>query len=119
SIDSFGEWLSNLVGYGNFSGAVSAVSALKNVANNLKGLSEIELDHASAKAMINQLKLTLTNISRENLGDLLADMLGYEDFTGAVTSVGALKNVASKLSELTAIELDHASSRAMVNQLKL
>ena len=119
SIDSFGEWLSNLVGYENFSGAVSAVSALKNVANNLKGLSEIELDHASAKAMINQLKLTLTNISRENLGDLLADMLGYEDFTGAVTSVGALKNVASKLSELTAIELDHASSRAMVNQLKL
>lgn len=119
TIDSFSEWLSNLVGYESFTGAVSAVSALKNVADKLKELSEIELDHASAKAMINQLKLTLTNISRKNFGDLLADMLGYEDFTGAVTSVGALKDVASKLSELTAIELDHASSRAMVNQLKL
>ena len=119
SIDSFGEWLSNLVGYENFSGAVSAVSALKNVANNLKGLSEIELDHASARAMVNQLKLTLQSLSVDSLGEAIDNLLGYDNFGTAVESVNALKQVATKLAELATVEIDHAASRAMVNQLKL
>ena len=119
SIDSFGEWLSNLVGYENFSGAVSAVSALKNVANNLKGLSEIELDHASARAMVNQLKLTLQSLSVDSLGEAIDNLLGYDNFGPAVESVNALKQVATKLAELATVEIDHAASRAMVNQLKL
>lgn len=119
SIDSFGEWLSNLVGYENFSGAVSAVSALKNVANNLKGLSEIELDHASARAMVNQLKLTLQSLTVDSLGEAIDNLLGYDNFGTAVESVNALKQVATKLAELATVEIDHAASRAMVNQLKL
>lgn len=119
SIDSFGEWLSNLVGYENFSGAVSAVSALKNVANNLKGLSEIELDHASARAMVNQLKLTLQSLTVDSLGEAIDNLLGYDSFSTAVESVNALKQVATKLAELATVEIDHAASRAMVNQLKL
>ena len=119
SIDSFGEWLSNLVGYENFSSAVSAVSALKNVANNLKGLSEVELDHASARAMVNQLKLTLQSLSVDSLGEAIDNLLGYDNFGSAVESVNALKQVATKLAELATVEIDHAASRAMVNQLKL
>lgn len=119
SIDSFGEWLSNLVGYENFSSAVSAVSALKNVANNLKGLSEIELDHASARATVNQLKLTLQSLSVDSLGEAIDNLLGYDNFGSAVESVNALKQVATKLAELAVVEIDHAASRAMVNQLKL
>ena len=119
SIDSFGEWLSNLVGYENFSGAVSAVSALKNVANTLKSLSEIELDHASARAMVNQLKLTLQSLSVDSLGEAIDNLLGYDNFGPAVESVNALKQVATKLAELATVEIDHAASRAMVNQLKL
>lgn len=119
SIDSFGEWLGNLVGYENFSGAVSAVSALKNVANTLKSLSEIELDHASARAMVNQLKLTLQSLSVDSLGEAIDNLLGYDNFGPAVESVNALKQVATKLAELATVEIDHAASRAMVNQLKL
>jgi len=119
SIDSFSEWLGNLVGYESFDTAITAVSALQEVANTLKSLSEIELDHASARAMVNQLKLTLRSLTLDSLGDIFENLLGYEDFGQAVASVDALKQVATKLAELNAVELDHASARATVNQLKL
>ena len=119
TVDSLGEAIDNLLGYDNFGTAVESVNALKQVATKLAELATVEIDHAASRAMVNQLKLTLRSLSREGFGEFITDLLGYDDFSSAVDSVNALKQVATKLAELSAVEIDHASARAMVNQLKL
>lgn len=119
SVETLGEAVTNLLGYDDFSTAVTSVDALKQVAVKLGELANVEIDHAASRAMVNQLRLTLSNLSRETFGEFIANLLGFDDFTGAISSVEALKQVAVKLNELSLIEIDHASARAMVNQLRL
>ncbi|MEY8370119.1 tape measure protein [Aerococcaceae bacterium 50-4] len=108
------EIFQNAIGAINIDVITSAVDKMISLANKLSEFSAIELPQ-DVSTKINQIELAIRALDMSSISDVIASLTTTIDLTVLNTAIDQLISIASKLSELNAIEVNAETAKTNIS----